>query len=1169
MFAEDYLELLLRKNFITPEKGDELYELIAPMPKSIPADVFAERLVEQEILTAPLARALLQQLLSDGPPVSPVTPSREPTPTPTPTSTSTAESFFPPPPPPPSSRPVEQGTLARGPEQPTEAPATESIPDAILGKAESQLPGRRFSQKKKKSNNTWDTKLILFGGAGLLVLLLASVFLTGSLTRRGADKLLEKGNQAFQRGEASQAIIDYTEYLKKYPNHSGISTARIRLALSRIRLLVDTRSDWLETFDTTIKEIGTVENEPAFFEESKAELAVLLPKIAAGLAEQAEEKKSVQHAECSEKMLQLIEKLLPRSLRPFDRMAEIQVRIGQVRKQLVRDDLLRDSESRLQAALTESAQDTASVDRCYEIVDAILEHYPELEKETRLRNMLHHISQSEHKAIRPLSIEPPSKEGEGEASVSTDCRELASLFYRTSRAAAKPTDEIRLTDHVLVRAAGTLFGLRASDGIPVWKKPLPSDPSTDPLHPVSRSGRILYATKTTPEEPDRALLLDSDRGSVELLDASTGKTLWRWALGEPLLFAENIVLTSDRRIVLAGTTPSGKLLILTLDRNDGAGEHRIEAMQLPQKVDSAPVIDATGRRVYQFAARDTLYVISPNEPTNNRSVYIGQKPSSIRVPPIVMGSNLLLVLQKKADECELVVCRPDASGEESPSPGFAVTGLVDTPPVVSGNFVAVVSDNGEIYLLENTNDRARPIRQVARGSSGDSLRQRAVRFIALDEKNIWIADHQLTRYELQPSQGRLLPQNALQKNIATLSRPFSSGGVLYHTFYRSGQRGGGNESIEPGEACIGAVSLKDRSLCWETEPAETILQEPRNVPGRGTLVATSGGRIFSIDPAREAGPSFSGDPAMMMRPDAFGGVPLGNVIPIPGGLEAWVPRIGAVSEKRRTVENRLLLFCDPKASAATRFRSLHLPASLVASPILFHDKLLVPLKNGRIILVDPQSGDSAAAPFVSDRAPNESPFWGTPVLSSDGMTVLVADHRADRDGKHKLYKIILEGEEDEKKLVAPNPISLERPPVANVASLGKDIVLVDDRMMLRTFRENGDTTEQKLTSPLAWGPCTVGDTVLWSTSDSNLHAISAEGTVLSASLSIPVGKPFVDDGGVLLNSADGILWKIEVNGLKTVFKKETGLRPCVGPMKIDGTILLSCRDGSVYAVESP
>ena len=141
--------------------------------------------------------------------------------------------------------------------------------------------------KKKLTRKQWDSPLILVGGGGLILLVLSGATIWWLLIRESAAQKLELAEAAKESGAYTQAIEHYNDFLESSPRHPERSKARVTLATVLIRQPTEA-GNYAAAFETAQTELEAIEDEEGLA-KARGELAALLPQIALGLAQQAEQ----------------------------------------------------------------------------------------------------------------------------------------------------------------------------------------------------------------------------------------------------------------------------------------------------------------------------------------------------------------------------------------------------------------------------------------------------------------------------------------------------------------------------------------------------------------------------------------------------------------------------------------------------------------------------------------------------------------------------------------------------------------------------------------------------------------------------------------------------------------------------------------------------------------
>jgi TolA-binding protein len=240
-----------------------------------------------------------------------------------------------------------------------------------LGGSRSGRRGKRKKAGKGAKGNVWDSNLLLIGGGALLFLIIVGIILVVVLSGRGADGTLAQAHEYYAQGSYTQAEERYSEFLEEYPKHNGAGSARVKLSLTKMRQVVGT--DWPKALEVAKTEIPLISGEETFAADGRPELASMLPDIAEGLANKAHSTQDGQLADSAEEALALVEKYVPSSSRPQDRLQEIEALIALTRREIARGERLTSTVNEIVKAAEEGRTREG-----YELRRALLKEYPAL-----------------------------------------------------------------------------------------------------------------------------------------------------------------------------------------------------------------------------------------------------------------------------------------------------------------------------------------------------------------------------------------------------------------------------------------------------------------------------------------------------------------------------------------------------------------------------------------------------------------------------------------------------------------------------------------------------------------------------------------------------------------------------------------------------------------------
>ena len=399
---------------------------------------------------------------------------------------------------------TEEEGLQTG-QEPVVAKVTPTVRNTTrLGRA-GKKKATKAKTKPAKGKKQWDSPLILLGGGGLVLLLLCGAAVWWLLNWESADQQLASARAAVDSGAYAQAIEHYQEFLNGNSRHPELSTARVQLAMVRIRQATEARS-YAAAFDLAVKELNEIEDEEDF-DEAQGELAALLPQIALGLAQQAEQAdvgstEATQSIELTNKALDLSNNVayLPKKLRD-------ETKLNVVRETLQHVERRQQTQQALDKALKEIGEAIAAnkTGAAYKVHRRLIKERPELATNPALVEMLNKTTAAELAAVRLVNEEQPAETSERPTPYIAS---LAMAHRRIKPAASRPAAAAGGT--AVIRADGAVYGLEAATGRLLWRRHVGWRP---------RHGPNLIGSDV--------LVVDTAQNELLRLDAATGRLIWR------------------------------------------------------------------------------------------------------------------------------------------------------------------------------------------------------------------------------------------------------------------------------------------------------------------------------------------------------------------------------------------------------------------------------------------------------------------------------------------------------------------------------------------------------------------------------------------------------------------------------------------------------------------
>lgn len=1223
--AERFVDLLAARNIVSSELIRGLRSRLAGSNQAIPAEPFVDRLVDRGVLSRTLADELLDflrsesefgretddlKLVSDEEEPAWMSSGTQPEPSPMDPNlkhqTSVPEQIplIPPQPvaPPPVSLPPEQPPVhSQAPPaytpsfDPPPPPLPESnsydysFPSSPPPPPSQPVFGERY-ERRQLPKNPWDSKLILYGTAGLFVLVFLSLMLIFSIMHRSADEILAKADQLYLQQSYTQAISEYEDFARRFPNHESTSKANVRVSLCRIfQATQGRRPDWNNGFEVVKAELPLIFEEPDFRKEAVPELSMILPQIASGLVKKANETSSRNHADRTGETLDMIARYLPERDRNSAVIRDIRISLDLCYQNLAADERLAETRTNIERILKNTPLSPEHIGEAYDVGAELLREYPAFRNDPRYISLSRSIASKESVAVR---IEKDFPQPQSKIPGSENINEpIAVLAYRQLRKAAPELgDEVVFT----VDSYGTLYGLKMIDGSILWRKkyyvPAPS-----------LKAPILFALRN-----GDALLADRDGGRITRLNAKTGNLVYTLDLGEefhmePPVSRGNPSVAATNQM-LHFVTENGRLVSMN------AIEGKIvSCIKLPRETASAPSVDPVTGDAFQMADHSSMYFL-PGKGGPPQSIYTGHRKGTVRVPPVRFGEFLLIVEQSGIKSTsELKVLRLKYPGSETmeetpPEDGnkteksddgtliaelvqsITFEGVLDSPPLIDGNQLYFASDTGQLlnYVLRPGTSDA-PLQQVARSLLKEGTRiSHDRRYLSVHDRKLWIADRSLVRADLLATQKRFALQPFGLEGGATIAPIRWINDTIVHVSREQGFNGQIVRAVSPGET----------EPLWEVSLGDPLNVEPFLTPNTNELMLhTSSGRMYLqpktiLETAETGTVRFLEEPkaAFARAPNAN---PLRDVVQLSNGYNAWITPPDSWSRsleqrKRRTFDSqyqRIMLY-DPDPGNTRGFRTIPLPASLASKPVAFEQGLLSPLENGQVALFGPKNAAAVADPFTTTLSKDTRTLWSEPLVPGEGSNnFLIIENPREKDAKAVLSLVALDTTSNRPILNEKARLELQQPVTRNMVAMDDRVFLIDSENMMHQVEINNLRTESEF--PLE-GLCTEGpfriddklfiyannraEIVLLEKSSESETGFAITQTVIPFPFGTITGKPFGTGEKVYFLTDLGAVTELERSTREISELGKFEVPPSAGPVIVDRKLLYSARDGALYVL---
>jgi len=1063
--------------------------------------------------------------------------------------------------------------------------------------------------KETKRESQWDTPLVKYGIIALGLMVLASVVLAWLLVQRRADEVLALADEAWQNGAYAQAMDGYKDFVASFENNAAVPKAKLRIALSRIRLITETKSNWDKALVCVQEELPEMSRLPDFASEGRIELSAILPNIAEGLAAMADSTDNADWIRQSETALALVVEHVPGTMQPFNQMQTTRRSLELTRRRIASDTEIVTVKTEVSAtldAIHAATSDDPAVIRqqlaqCYAMLLRYLHANPEMRDNSVVAAIKSDIARMEASCQTWVTAEVLSSEQSEVVNNSTLPAPPVPVMLLTHRVVNETQNSTLQTPNssrlFISYANQNVYAINPNTGSIVWR------------HHVGLPGLDRNVPMVIPGLPyNNTLLADNRSNTLLMVDTTTGMERFRLALGETAYF--NPQPTGQVGFV---TTSGGKLTLVNL----ATGE-RIGHIDLMQNADAPPCYDPERQLVVQPAHHSALHVFRYDAQatvplTNIGIIPTGHLAGTIQSPPMVHKGHLFIAEQTAPTRTTIKIFAPTVGGQpvpwsEQPVQTIPFDGLVQSPPIIDDNDLLYMAQRGDVKLISHVGtDPMKPYQIVADGRIDDSLKpDEAVsgRFALMAGRSLWVADNRLQHFEVQPSRSRLIPQSVPTTSSILSPSPMEIvDGHLMQTY------------IDPvmGGVTARSFALSNLANRWQTEFGEVVLAPPVvSAAGETLHLVTVTGKLYDL-PVSELTmqrdmPIYNTESYMRQRvaPGTLTEpvtdlVPLDNRGAEPSAATTGLEVLCCISPNTEMTNLPIpsTIRVYDSQSPQSQIRTITVPAPLTSAAVPLDQGIVVPLANGQLAFYSPRDGTVIGNPFVTRRTQDAPPKWSPMTLIDSAILI------GDADGL--LRQIELVTQNNRPALVMTKSVQLPCGVSAKPLVCGRNLIIADHagNLLLLDYdqwTEEGNVLEfgvaeskplqtpdsklqtWELDGPIVWGPfpcgpnavvvVTVNHTlVVLTKADQPLYGGQDAGgqcdpqlATLKLEHGIPIGRPFaINETQMLFITRKGTLLRYDLpqNSLTPIH--ETGVTPGCGPVVVGSKIVVLGNDGAVYA----
>lgn len=964
---------------------------------------------------------------------------------------------------------------------------------------------------KKRLARGWDSPLLLIGGGGLGVMIIAFVVLYFALTRGSAAQLLANANEKYSGGQYATAIGLYEKFVKKYPDEPAVSSARLMIRASRIHQPYDGK-DMNNALKVAERELPEMEKEETF-DQIRGELESILPTIADHFATAARTatdlKKMEEDVTLAHAAMKLVNNAsyLPTARRETQqaRIDGIMEKIRVAERTINQGKALADAMTALQGKLT-----AGDIKAAYDVRARLLQDYPTLQSDGVVVKNTLAIAQRE----RDLVTTTPQTQA-----AATDDPHLPT--HRQLLLARRSGESIGASDgstaFLLIR--GTVYAIDVAGGKVAWQRHVGAQTRILPL--ALAGGDVVVA-----DQIQRELLRLAGR---------SGKVVWRQSLGEafstPQPLGEHLFVTLE----------SGRVVRL----NAGTGElDRAAQLPLAAALAATPIAagpDSKGKVLYQPAEHSTLYALAADdtagEPLSCRSAYyLGHPPGSIAVPPIVVVG-YVFVFQNEGAASSLMhalAVKKDGTMEPARDP-VRLRGRVTIPPISLRSRLIAVSDLGDILVADvDPGNSASPINITAHKPGG--LSQPTIGYPVISGSRLFVADTRLAAYEIVATRQDLDSGPSKFAKDAFVAPLQIFGNTLVHA-----RQVNGAESIT-----VTGVNLSDNKA-WELVLSAPIVGVNAYPQQKQFAAVTSDGDLFEVgvdtfaEAVRDQPTTTAGGASIQ----SFGGA-----LPLPEGKSLLWSRSGTLWALQDTRAGGMIQRVALQASEGDK---------LSAPPAPFGGGILAPLSQGAVWLFDAATGAPLAGttPFQPDTMPGAKSRWLTPLVLDERQFVAI-------DAARKAVYLARREDKPMPFLAQSKVLEVDYEPVHG-ALLEKSLLVVargeaNDEIIALSLPSFQETARKPV--PGRVGPRgleVVGNQAYCQTSSGELFKISAAAEIASLAKldkSLLATAPLASGNDLILVAQNGQVMRMGGESAELQVVANAG-QPLTGAVQLLGSSLLA------------
>ncbi|MDA1013457.1 MAG: PQQ-binding-like beta-propeller repeat protein [Planctomycetota bacterium] len=947
--------------------------------------------------------------------------------------------------------------------------------------------------------------LSLIGGCAVLVIL-GGVFWF-MMAREQAQLLFDAAKTDMDGGKFKQAIEGFDNFLNEYPKHKDLSDPA-RLERGKCMILEQisgSKPDWERGQDALHNYTRTFRDTTGYAEQ-KDSLARYAEKIAKGAATDAGkppfEKALLGTSDAAKQKLQ---SLASKEKPPTLALAAITEARAKSLAAIDKNDVyvagLAEIDGHLKAAKPISAMEAHR---------RLLQRYPDLEKDKKLRQFVAQMMGDERKLVQ--LVEGAARPGQAEQPASNLPPSITMALRTRAQTAIEDNGQ-----RVFALSKDCIYGVATLTGDAVWRHVIGLD---TPFFPQ-------VVNSATPG----LLAFNTQFGELQLVSQSDGKLIWRqpmqhMATGLPLIHQGQIYLTAQ----------GGHLYRINLE--DGAVSAQ---MKFSQDLVPRPALSHDSNNLLVLGGYGVIYTLSLRPFECKTVTFIGHSRGGVNVPMTPMGTLLLVVENHAATEAKLRVIQAGEDGEAPAQTGeAAIPGFVRDAPILRGDKLYVPSGGNRITAYTVTDE-----------SDDHQMTQIDVQQLEIDHKGpvhllagpngrLWMSSEALDKFDMSADR---LAHDTNRTAFGMTTQPIQTANRKLFVGRRTPYCDAVFFTQNDGNTLTGA---------WRTTLGSRVLQVIASPPAYAIAVSETG-EIFRLNSAEIARGGFKFDAQSLLE------LPKDLVDPVRATLLS---------------DGRIVAYCgNPEPmmwfinGQGQKVKTERLEKRVVLPPVLLKAGILIPMEDRIIVSGGFFTGGAKTEPF---RAPLgvEGFAWVSVEPIDDTSVIVVTNQKKLHKVQYRMNPPGLQGIADITLDAAIDfRIQIHNGRILFADSAG-NLKMLD----AASLDEVGPAI--KLATPVSNDLWMVGDRLFVETRGGKLHsfsigsALKEEWSTDLNGAGLAGGPLLLRNGSLVFAQQNGEIWATDADGQAVGQRLSLRQQLAGGPKLVGSWVFVDSMDGTLHRVES-